>query len=233
MREVGGGLLAVLTWPGPGQEDELERWYEDDHLYERSAIDGILCSRRYLSLDGDPPSLALYELAAPEVVDSDAYLDARRLEDAAAAALPGGPPPPRMVNTIRNVYALRQSAGRHPGELGAFIWMVREGIAPEHEPDLDRWYEEHLPLVAAVPGVRGVTRYVATLGVPRYLVLYELATAEVTRSEAWRRAFDTPSADVRARRTEVATNLGQYFKAVYPDEARAELASWRHDQART
>src|SRR5262245_55221564 len=57
MGVVGGGLLLVVCDAAPGQEEELERWYEDQHLYERSAIDGFYFSRRYISLRGEPSSL--------------------------------------------------------------------------------------------------------------------------------------------------------------------------------
>ena len=83
--EVGGGLLAVLADPRDGMAAELDRWFEDEHLYERSAIDGVLCSRRYVSLQGTPNALALYELASPAVLHEDAYLGARAIEDESRA----------------------------------------------------------------------------------------------------------------------------------------------------
>ena len=34
--------------------------------------------------------------------------------------------PSGMANSVRNEYELLEWAGRHPGEIGAFIWLVRE-----------------------------------------------------------------------------------------------------------
>ncbi len=230
MPEVGGGLLVVLADATPGLEAEFERWYEDDHLYERSAIEGFLYSRRYISLEGEPRSLTLYELTGPEVVHGEGYAKAWERENAIATAraAAGNPNPPRMANLTRNEYELIASAGRHVGEVGAFIWMVREDIPAEYDAALTRWYgEEHLPLVGAIGTVRGVRRYRATVGTPRYLTVYDLATAEVVQSDEWARSFATPgAAAVLARRTDISTNLAQFFKFVSHEEALVEMATW-------
>lgn len=229
MPEVGEGLLAVLADEAPGQYEEMERWYEDDHLYERSAIEGFLYSRRYISVQGQPRSLTLYEISGPEVLHGEGYAKAWERENAIAAArtAAGNPTPQRMANVVRNEYELIASVGHHPGEFGAFIWLVREDIPAAQEAALTRWYdEEHLPIVSAIGTVRGVKRYRATVGTPRYLTVYELATAQVIASDAWKHAFATPSAGaVLPLRTDVSTNLGQFFKFVPQDEARREMAA--------
>ena len=228
MPEVGGGLLAVLAEEAPGQLEEMERWYEDDHLYERSAIEGFLYSRRYISVQGEPRSLTLYEITGPEVLHGDGYAKAWERENAIAAAraAAGNPIVRRMANMVRNEYELITSVGSHPGEIGAFIWMVREDIPEASDATLTRWYEEHLPLVTAMGTVRGVRRYHATMGTPRYLTVYDLATAEAIESDAWKRSFETPLAAVLTQRTDVTTNLGQFFKIVTHDEALCEMATW-------
>ena len=229
MPDVGGGLLLVLADEAPGQYLEMERWYEDDHLYERSAIEGFLYSRRYLALEGTPRSLTLYELTDAGVVHGDGYAKAWERENRIAAQRKeaGNPVPQRMVMTVRNEYERTASVGKHPRDIGAFIWMVREDIPEAQAAALTRWYdEEHLPLVTALPTVRGVRRYRATVGTPAYLTVYDLATAETVTSDAWKRSFETPSSGVLAQRTEVTTNLAQFFKYVDHEEALREMATW-------
>jgi hypothetical protein len=229
MPEVGGGLLAVLADEAPGQLEEMERWYEDDHLYERSAIEGFLYSRRYISVQGQPRSLTLYEIDGPEVLHGAGYAKAWERENAIAARRreAGDPIPQRMTGMIRNEYALISATGRHVGEIGAFIWMVREDVPEGREAALDHWYDqEHLPLVTAMGTVRGVRRYRATVGTPRYLTVYDLANADAIESAAWRDSFQTPGAGILEERTEVITNLARFFKYVDHAEALREMAKW-------
>src|SRR5205823_13957021 len=112
--------------------------------------------------------------------------------------------------------------------IGAFIWLVREETSPDFEGELNSWYsEEHFAAVSALAGVRGVKRYRATAGAPKYLALYELAMPAVIDSKDWRKLFETPRAiKARSGRTNVAENLGQFWKVVFPEEARSEAAIW-------
>ena len=229
MPEVGGGLLAVLCDAAPGQELALEDWYENQHLYERSAIEGFFYSRRYLSIQGQPRSLALYEITGSDVLHGEAYQGALRNERRAREALGPQARQQRTINSVRNEYDLVESAGRHPGEIGAFVWLVlEETTTAESEADLHGWYREELmPAVAEIPGVRGIKRYTASVGSPKYLTIFELATADVVESDAWKRAFHSPAAErLRPYRINVLTNLGQFWKVVFQDEARREVATW-------
>jgi len=132
-----------------------------------------------------------------------------------------------MTSMVRNEYALLSATGKHVGEVGAFIWMVREDAPDALEADLNRWYDqEHLPLVTSIGTVRGVRRYRATVGTPRFLTVYDLANAEIVESEAWRRSFQTPGAGILDQRTEVLTNLARFYKYVDHDEALREMAKW-------
>ena len=75
-------------------------------------------------------------------------------------------------------------------------------VTPEAEADFNAWYdEEHLPALAAVPGTLAARRYRSGEdgeGTHRYVAIYHLEAPEVTRSEAWKAAVDTPwSARVR------------------------------------
>ena len=69
----GTGLLLVMIDVDPEFEDELNRWYEEEHLPERLACEGFLSARRFQAIEGRPKYLAIYELESPEVLDSPAY----------------------------------------------------------------------------------------------------------------------------------------------------------------
>lgn len=72
------GLLSVAMDVEPGMEDELARWYADEHLPARLAVPGVLGARRFRALTGAPRFLTLYELQSPEVLDTDAYVQVRK-----------------------------------------------------------------------------------------------------------------------------------------------------------
>ena len=72
-------------------------------------------------------------------------------------------------------------------------------LAPEAEDDFNAWYDqEHIPALAAVPGTLLARRYRADengSSTHKYLAIYHLETPDVTRSEAWAAAVDTPWSD--------------------------------------
>ena len=77
---------------------------------------------------------------------------------------------------------------------GANVLFLACGDVPaEHEAEFNRWYDtEHIPLLAAVPGVLGARRFFDPEGKPRYIALYELADARATQSAQWNAALATP-----------------------------------------
>jgi antibiotic biosynthesis monooxygenase (ABM) superfamily enzyme len=66
-------------------------------------------------------------------------------------------------------------------------------VAPEHDAEFNEWYDhEHIPALAAVPGVLSARRFRDPKGTHRYLALYHVATPEVTTGDAWKTAASTP-----------------------------------------
>lgn len=72
---------------------------------------------------------------------------------------------------------------------------------PEFDEEFNAWYDtEHLPALAAVPGVLAARRYVASAGSTGYLAVYHLTQRDVIESEEWRAA---------ARRTPWSRRIGK------------------------
>lgn len=69
----GSSLLFVMIEVDPDFEDELNRWYEEEHIPERLACEGFLNARRFQAVEGAPKYLATYELESPEVLKGAAY----------------------------------------------------------------------------------------------------------------------------------------------------------------
>jgi hypothetical protein len=70
------GLLLVMMDVDPEHEEEFNRWYWEEHVPERLAIEGFIDARRFVALEGSPKYLALYGLEGPEVLQSKAYVEA-------------------------------------------------------------------------------------------------------------------------------------------------------------
>jgi hypothetical protein len=67
------GFLMVTMEPPAGLEEEFNDWYDTEHVPERQAVPGFQTATRYVCLGGWPRYLALYDLAAPEVIDGPGY----------------------------------------------------------------------------------------------------------------------------------------------------------------
>ena len=89
-------------------------------------------------------------------------------------------------------YVCRQLA---PGHLlppdAPYLLLYRLSLRPEDEHEVNAWYtDEHLPELAAVPGVLCARRFAAVNADRRhtYLATYHLAAGDVLTSPAWQAA---------------------------------------------
>jgi hypothetical protein len=89
---------------------------------------------------------------------------------------------------------------------GGALLVVGIDVDPEHEAELNRWYDsEHIPQRLGIPGFIRARRLVRTAAphtsgnlkktpdMPLYLALYEVTDASVFESEAYRRVVDNPT----------------------------------------
>jgi hypothetical protein len=57
------GIMYVETMPvSPDREADYHKWYNDTHLAEIVAVEGIVSARRFAPVDGGGPFIAIYEL---------------------------------------------------------------------------------------------------------------------------------------------------------------------------
>jgi len=211
MAAQGQGLLAVWMDIPAAVEEDFNRWYDEEHLAERAGIPGFLNARRYRALQGAPKYIALYDTVDARVLQSDPYLKVANNPTPWTQRLR-----PHFQNFVRNEYELIFSLGTIPEKASPYVLLVRLEIDPGHDDEFNDWYNtDHLPALTKVPGVSGARRYRATVGAPTYLAVYEIANADVSKSEAWRKAADSPWT-LRMRRLyrDLTMNLGQLTKAI-------------------
>ncbi len=67
----------VETDPETGWREELERWYDTEHMPGLAAVPGCILAQRYYNHDQGPFSLACYDLTSDEVLGSPPWLAVR------------------------------------------------------------------------------------------------------------------------------------------------------------
>ncbi len=186
------GLLAVAFDFANAHEDEFHDWYDLEHLPERQAIAGFGACERWLDDENPKRAVATYDLDSLGVLRSPAYL---------AIAYKNSSVWTKRVTAM--CQRLVRFEGRQltpgdapaPGTAGGLL-INAMNVAPEAEAEFNAWYdEEHLAALGAVPGCLSARRYIAGDGTPsshKYVAIYHLEHPDVTRSQAWADAANTP-----------------------------------------
>jgi hypothetical protein len=211
LTENANGLLAVWMTPAPENEDDLNAWYSEEHLKERLSVPGFLAARRYVSLQGEPKYVALYDVADVGVLASDEYRKVlgnstpwtRRIVD-------------NLQAMVRNEYELVLAAGIAPSEPAPYAFLVRIECDLEYDGGFRDWYgRDHLPAACTVPGVHTAQLYRATAGEPRYLAVYELDSPDIPGSPPWRAGTQSDWTErMRPLFKNRSNNLGQLIASV-------------------
>ena len=77
---------------------------------------------------------------------------------------------------------------------GTGLLMVYCDVPADKEPDFNRWYtEEHIAERLSVPGFLSAARYEAVKGGPKHLAVYELESADVMKSDAYKKVSGNPT----------------------------------------
>src|SRR5690348_3098516 len=163
------GLLFASFDFSPAQADEFHDWYDLEHVPERLRVPGFLNAERWIGSDNPKLSVATYDLDTVAVLSSPPYL---------AVGRDNASPWTKRTAKFRKMMLRYEGEQLVPGERLAppdarGLLLVGINIAAEHEHEFNEWYNsEHLPALAAVPGVLCARRYRGTGAVQRYVALY-------------------------------------------------------------
>jgi hypothetical protein len=195
-----GTALAILWADVPaGGRAALEAWAAGEPMPPVGHGHGVLAAGRYVALAGGPAFLELHELRSDEaaVVEASREAMAPALEALArlgATVLPGGGVAPAATadRAAAGVYGqifppgLDERLALHAP--APVLQIGRIDIPPAHEEEFNDWYNtEYLVGYLRVPGVYSARRYLNRRPGPRYLTVYELAHADVSRQPDWDR----------------------------------------------
>jgi len=183
----------------PEWEDEVNRWYNEEHIPALCSVPGYFGARRYVAVDGEPKYLNWYEIDSMDTFNSEARHKAVDTPWTARVR----PHTKTRLTIYEQIFpddGLLQGAAWNGGKAKEGGLLVnRQDADPGMEQDFNNWYhQEHLPALSQVPGCIAVHRFRAVEGTPKYMAVYHLTQPEVQTSDAWKKAIDTPwSARVR------------------------------------
>jgi hypothetical protein len=179
-----GTLIAAMNI-GRAAEDEFHDWYDTEHLPERQRVPGFLRCQRWVGASDRKVSVATYDLDGVGVLQTPAY-----------RAIGGDNLSPWSKRVTALVERLMRFEGDQilpgdqlpPPQAGGLL-LNAMNIAPALEAEFNEWYDkEHIPALAAVPGVLCARRFRGTSGNRKYVALYHLATPDVVESAEWKQA---------------------------------------------
>jgi hypothetical protein len=183
------GILLVAFDFTNAHEDEFHDWYDLEHVPERQRVPGFGLCERWINVANPKQAVASYDLENPAVLSSDAYkaIGGENLSVWSKRVS-------AMCTRLLRFDAEQTLPGDADSPAGAGGLLVNAmNVAPEREAEFNEWYDhEHIPALAAVPGVLSARRFRDLNGTHRYLALYHVATPEVTTGEAWKTAASTP-----------------------------------------
>jgi hypothetical protein len=181
------GMLIAALKIARVAEDEFHDWYDTEHLPERQRVPGFLLCQRWIGTDDRGVSVATYDLDDVTVLQSPAY-----------RAIGGDNLSPWSKRVTSRVERLMRFEGdqtlpgdRLPPAGAGGLLLNAMNIDPALEADFNDWYDkEHIPALAAVPGVLCARRFRGT-GNRRYVALYHLETPAVVDSAGWKTARES------------------------------------------
>lgn len=184
------GLLFMAFDFSTAHADEFHDWYDTEHVPERLRVPGFINAERWIADDDPMVHVATYDLDSPGVLSSAPYLAVGGENQSVWTR--------RVTGMCRRIMRyegeqLVPSDAVAPSDAGGLL-VASMNVDPADEREFNRWYNtEHLPQLAALPGVLSARRFRMsdTASERRYLSLYHLRDTNVSRSESWAAASNT------------------------------------------
>ena len=182
------GILIAAMNIGNAAEDEFHDWYDTEHLPERRASARVSVVPALDRREDPKVSVATYDLDTVGVLQSPGYL-----------AIGGANLSPWSKRVTGRVERLMRFEGDQvlpgdqlPPDNAGGLLLNAMNVEPAAEAEFNEWYNtEHIPALAAVPGVLCARRFRATSANRRYVALYHLVSPEVQATPAWKSAADS------------------------------------------
>lgn len=223
------GILFVYSEPGSAVSDEeFNDWYDNEHVPLRLPIPGFNSWSRWVAADGERPTYgALYDLSSTAVISEPPYASLASTRSEREAAII-----PRLALLDRRTYTLVEPV--HPPKAGdaydvrkpgPYASIVEIEVKPDAEDEFNKWYEEeHIPMLAKVPGWvrsrRFVLEFAGATGSeakegqpPKYMAIHEWEVPAAFETTEFKEATSTPWME-KIKQTAVVDARRRVFKFV-------------------
>ena len=171
-------------------QDEFDDWYDTEHIPERLRIQGFINGVRWIGAANPKISLAIYDIESLDVLQKPEYL--------AVSPAHFSPWATRMLVQKCKCLCRFNCNQLAPGDRIApdaaqGLLVSAMNVVPAADAEFNAWYDqEHLPRLAALPGVLCARRFTSPGAGHKYVTTYHLTSPEVCASVAWREAAATP-----------------------------------------
>jgi hypothetical protein len=183
------GILLVAFDYTNAHEDEFHDWYDLEHVPERRRVPGFGLCERWISVANPKHAVATYDLDSLAVLASEPY-KAIAYENLSVWSKRVSAMCTRLIR-FDGEQTLPGDANSPVGAGGLLVNAMN--VTPAQDAEFNEWYDhEHIPALAAVPGVVSARRFRDPKGTHRYLALYHLKAPEVTTGADWKNAASTP-----------------------------------------
>ncbi len=196
-----GGFLGIWTDIDKEFVPTFRDWHSKEHMVLRINTPGWYVGHRYAGLAGAPGFFIAYETSAVSDLGGNAYHQSLNEPDLRTREALS-----HYRNSVRTIYGLRKHAGEALPTDAPYYLAVRFTTGSGSERIIEWFATEHLPTVCKIPGVLRArlyesdeamsqimteerTLYGAGPGKERFLVAYELTSAEILKLPAWRNAM--------------------------------------------
>lgn len=203
----------VLTDVDPDWDDEVNRWWDTEHIPMLLENPGYVSARRFVAADASPKYLTVYEIES-----------AAAFRDARTSRAMTTPWRERLLPYRRSELVLLEAIFPTDASMPGLavtgevegLFAVRVDVDPVHEADYNAFYnQEHLTDLCGLPNTVRARRYRSVDASPKYVNLIYLDDGEVlTRT-------DRPRLVVSPWRERIRPHLRNHWNGAY--------RAWRPD----
>ena len=116
-----------------------------------------------------------------------------------------------------------------PKMRGTGLMMVWCEVPADVEEEFNQWYNtEHLQELLSVPGVLNAARYEATSSGPKHLAMYELESADVINTDAFKNRPPTPWGQKVGPRAVATTLINNVYTMIHPNRPVGRVGQLGH-----